>query len=169
MNSSLLEQSKILVVGAGGIGCEILKNLVMSGFKTIEVIDLDTIDVSNLNRQFLFRPADVGKSKALVAAKACQQFNPSAKITPHHGSVKESKFGVSYVSQFTVVLNALDNIDARRHVNRLCLSANIPLIDSGTEGFLGQVMPILKDTTACYECKPKPPQKVTFILLCYNT
>lgn len=152
--------SRILVVGAGGIGCEILKNLVLAGFLTIEVIDLDTIDVSNLNRQFLFRPEHVGKPKASVAAKAAMAFNPEAKIVAHYGNIKDSKFGISYIKTFQVVLNALDNVDARRQVNRICLAAEVPLIDSGTTGYLGQVTPIYKGVTSCYECEPKPAPTV---------
>merc|ERR1719359_1398800 len=75
-----LQSTKLLVVGAGGIGCELLKNLVLSGFKDIEVVDLDTIDVSNLNRQFLFRRAHVDRSKAEVAAEAVRQMRPSARV-----------------------------------------------------------------------------------------
>jgi len=63
----VISKARVLVVGAGGIGCEVLKNLVLTGFKYIEVIDLDTIDVSNLNRQFLFRPEHVGKSKVDIS------------------------------------------------------------------------------------------------------
>ena len=155
-----IRESRILVVGAGGIGCEVLKNLAMSGFAHIDVIDLDTIDVSNLNRQFLFRPEHVGSSKAVVAAEAVVKFNPDVEIVANHGNIKDSKFGTSYFKKFDVVLNALDNIDARKHVNRLCLSVGVPLIDAGTQGYIGQVMPIYKNLTACYECNPKPTQKI---------
>lgn len=65
-----ITDSRLLVVGAGGIGCELLKNIVLTGFKDIEVIDLDTIDVSNLNRQFLFQKQHVGKSKSSVARES---------------------------------------------------------------------------------------------------
>uniref|UniRef100_A0A665TYI1 SUMO-activating enzyme subunit 2 n=1 Tax=Echeneis naucrates TaxID=173247 RepID=A0A665TYI1_ECHNA len=137
-----LSSSKVLVVGAGGIGCELLKNLVLTGFKNIEVIDLDTIDVSNLNRQFLFQKKHVGKSKAQVAKESALQFCPSANIVAYHDSIMK-----------------LVSFSARNHVNRMCLAADIPLIESGTAGYLGQVTVIKKGMTECYECQPKPAQK----------
>ncbi|RLN98749.1 hypothetical protein BBJ28_00017419 [Nothophytophthora sp. Chile5] len=139
--------------------CELLKNLVLSGFVDIHLIDLDTIDVSNLNRQFLFRSHHVGKSKALVAKEIAMGFNPLAKITAHHGNIKNSEFGLDYFQQFALVLNALDNVDARKHVNRLCLATDTPLVESGTTGYLGQVSVIKKGETECYECTPKVTQK----------
>ncbi|KAJ8303465.1 hypothetical protein KUTeg_019861 [Tegillarca granosa] len=154
-----VNESKILVVGAGGIGCELLKNLVLTGFTDIEVIDLDTIDVSNLNRQFLFRKEHVGKSKAQVAKESAQKFNPDAKIISYHDSIMSPDYGVDFFQKFKVVMNALDNRAARNHVNRMCLAADIPLIESGTAGYLGQVTVIKKGLTECYECQPKPTQK----------
>lgn len=115
----------------------------MIGFRYIELIDLDTIDVSNLNRQFLFRPEHVGQSKALIAGKTAMIFNPDITIISYYDNIKNSKFNISYYQRFTIVLNALDNIDARRHVNRLCLAANVPLIDSGTTGYLGRFVMII--------------------------
>lgn len=164
-----VSKAKVLVVGAGGIGCELLKSLVMTGFVDIEVIDLDTIDVSNLNRQFLFQKRHVGMSKAQVAADAVKQFNPRAKVVAHHGDVKTDDFGKSFVGQFDIVLNALDNVGARKHMNRLCLAANKPLVESGTAGYLGQVTVIRKGETECFECHPKPPPKSFPVCTIRNT
>nr|CCA14752.1 ubiquitinactivating enzyme (E1) putative [Albugo laibachii Nc14] len=155
-----IRKSKILVVGAGGIGCELLKNLVLSGFVNLHIIDLDTIDVSNLNRQFLFRSKHVTKSKAIIAKEIVNSFSLDAKIEAHYKNVKASEFGISFFSEFSLVFNALDNIDARKHVNRLCLSTKVPLIESGTTGYLGQVSVIKKGETECYECTPKITSKV---------
>lgn len=176
---------KILVVGSGGIGCELLKNLALSGFTHVEVIDLDTIDVSNLNRQFLFRSQHVGMPKCQVACDAALAMHPlhtnndnenengnvdvngngnksvSNYIARHGNVCDNSRFNVNYMKQFSLVLNALDNVTARRRVNRLCLAASIPLIEAGTTGYLGQVTTIDKSAnTECYECQPKPTQKV---------
>ncbi|XP_015242732.1 SUMO-activating enzyme subunit 2 [Cyprinodon tularosa] len=154
-----LSSCKVLVVGAGGIGCELLKNLVLTGFKNIDVIDLDTIDVSNLNRQFLFQKKHVGKSKAEVAKESALQFCPTANITAYHDSIMNPDYNVEFFRKFSLVMNALDNRAARNHVNRMCLAADIPLIESGTAGYLGQVTVIKKGMTECYECVPKPAQK----------
>jgi ubiquitin-like 1-activating enzyme E1 B len=154
-----VQASKVLVVGAGGIGCELLKNLVLSGFSDIETVDLDTIDVSNLNRQFLFRPKHVKMSKSEVAKESVLKFNPDVKMEAYHGNVKTPQFGAEFVKKFTLVFNALDNISARKHVNRLCLSTGTALIESGTTGYLGQVTVIKGKETECYECQDKPTPK----------
>ncbi|KAH8103415.1 hypothetical protein BXZ70DRAFT_1055295 [Cristinia sonorae] len=157
--SARLPQTKVLLVGAGGIGCELLKNIVLAGFGHITLLDLDTIDLSNLNRQFLFRKKDVKQSKALVAAKTASAFNPNVRITPIHGNIKEPQFDISWFKQYDIVLNALDNLEARRHVNKMCLAAGVPLVESGTAGYLGQVQPIVKDRAECFDCVPKSTPK----------
>lgn len=171
------------MVGAGGIGCELLKNLVLTGFAEVHIVDLDTIDLSNLNRQFLFRHEHIKKSKALVrcssscawpetekmkprliitdqvAKDAATKFNPNVKIVAHHANIKDDEFTVSWFKDFSIVFNALDNLEARRHVNKMCLAADVPLIESGTTGFNGQVQVIKKRFTACYDCTPKDTPK----------
>ncbi|KAF1896559.1 hypothetical protein Lal_00034257 [Lupinus albus] len=138
-----IKGAKVLMVGAGGIGCELLKTLALSGFCDIHIIDMDTIEVSNLNRQFLFRQSHVGQSKAKVARDAVLKFRPDISITAYHANVKDPDFNVDFFKQFNVVLNGLDNLDARRHVNRLCLAADVPLVESGTTGFLGQAINLI--------------------------
>ncbi|XP_071957367.1 SUMO-activating enzyme subunit 2-like [Antedon mediterranea] len=157
--AEMVSACKVLVVGAGGIGCELLKNLVLTGFNDIVVIDLDTIDVSNLNRQFLFQKKHVGQSKSQVAKESALRFNPNVKIEAKHDSIMNPDYSVDFFRQFTLVMNALDNRAARNHVNRMCLAADIPLVESGTAGYLGQVTVIKKSVTECYECQPKPTQK----------
>jgi len=154
-----IQAAKLLVVGAGGIGCELIKNLLLTGFQHVTLLDLDTIDVSNLNRQFLFRREHVGQSKAEVASKAVQRLSPLAQIRPKHDNIKAAEYDHDFFAGFDLVLNALDNLDARRHVNRLCLSAKVPLLESGTQGYAGQTSVIVGGKTECFECSPIPTPK----------
>lgn len=101
----------------------------------------------------------MGKSKAEVARQSALNFNPNTNIKAYHDSVTSTNYGVNFFKRFDVVLNALDNRQARNHVNRMCLTADVPLIESGTSGYDGQIELIKKDLTMCYECTPKAPQK----------
>ncbi|KAJ2657316.1 E1 ubiquitin-activating protein uba2 [Coemansia sp. RSA 1200] len=158
----MLRNSNVLVVGAGGIGCELLKNLSMSGFGHIKAVDLDTIDLSNLNRQFLFQRAHIKKPKAQVATQAIRRFNHGLDASFEQANIKQPEFDVDWFSQFDLVFNALDNLDARRHVNSMCLAAHVPLVESGTAGYLGQVTVISGGKTECFECQPKPAERKTY-------
>ncbi|OLL22580.1 NEDD8-activating enzyme E1 catalytic subunit [Neolecta irregularis DAH-3] len=148
----------MLVIGAGGLGCEILKNLALSGFKDIHVIDMDTIDISNLNRQFLFRQTDVGQSKAFTAAKFIMERVSGVTVTPHYCKIQDKSD--EFYLEFMVIVCGLDSVEARRWINSKlfellecggveCLK---PLIDGGTEGFKGQSRVIIPGESSCYEC-----------------
>lgn len=149
------------MVGAGGIGCELLKNLVLSQYGEIHIVDLDTITLSNLNRQFLFRPKDIDKSKSLTVVKAVEAFNyHNTKLVPHHGNIMDTnQFPIAWWDQFSYVFNALDNLEARRYVNKMCLFLKKPLMESGTTGYDGQVQPIFPYYSECFECQAKATPK----------
>lgn len=121
---------------------------------------MDVIELSNLNRQFLFRRHHIGQSKAKVAAEAVLRWNPSASIIPHFANIKDTTlFPLKWFRSFKVVLNALDNLDARRYVNNMCLAAGVPLVESGTAGYLGQTSVIVPGETECFDCTPKEAPK----------
>ncbi|XP_054472780.1 NEDD8-activating enzyme E1 catalytic subunit isoform X1 [Anoplopoma fimbria] len=166
----MLETCKILVIGAGGLGCELLKDLALSGFRNIHVVDMDTIDVSNLNRQFLFRPKDVGRPKADIAADFVNNRIPGCCVVPHFKKIQD--LDETFYRQFHIIVCGLDSIVARRWMNGMLLSllvyedgvldpgSIIPLIDGGTEGFKGNARVILPGMTACIDCTLElyPPQ-----------
>ena len=120
---------------------------------------MDIIDVSNLNRQFLFRQADVGKSKAEVAAAFVEKRVPGVAITPYNGKLQDKD--EDYYMQFKLVICGLDSIEARRWINAMLVDlvdmdnpeSLKPLIDGGTEGFKGQARVILPTLTSCIECQ----------------
>ncbi|OHT10534.1 NEDD8-activating enzyme E1 catalytic subunit [Tritrichomonas foetus] len=160
--------SKVLVIGAGGLGCELLKSLALTGFKNIDVIDMDTIDLSNLNRQFLFREGDIGKPKCECAAAFIKKRVPNINITSHFCMIQDKDD--EFYKQFNVVIGGLDSVKARNWISaNLCRIARetngeitIPYIDGGTEAWKGHVKVIYPLKTACMHCQSElfPPPVV---------
>ena len=157
------------LVGAGAIGCEMLKNWAMIGLGTgprgsIAVTDMDQIEKSNLNRQFLFRPKDVGKLKSDCAVEAVQAMNPDlkGKVVTYRdrvGQDTEHVFNESFWEELDGITNALDNVDARTYVDRRCVFFRKPLLDSGTLGTKGNTQVILPNLTESYSSSQDPPEQ----------
>lgn len=157
------------LVGAGAIGCEMLKNWAMIGLATgprgkISVADMDSIEKSNLNRQFLFRPKDVGKMKSDCAAEAVQAMNTDLKgkivvLKDRVGQDTEHIFNEQFWEELDGVTNALDNVDARTYVDRRCVFFRKPLLESGTLGTKGNTQVILPSLTESYSSSQDPPEQ----------
>lgn len=155
-------ESKIFLVGAGAIGCEHLKNFAMMGLGEVIVTDMDTIEKSNLNRQFLFRNSDIGKFKSECAKNAILNMNQHINVTAQQNKVCSDTLNVyneDFFSRLTAVLTALDNVDARLFVDFLCLQNSVPLIDSGTLGTKGNVQVVVPHLTETYGQSRDPPEK----------
>ncbi|KAF7331853.1 Ubiquitin activating enzyme [Mycena kentingensis (nom. inval.)] len=159
------------LVGSGAIGCEMLKNWSMMGLSSgpqgdIQVTDLDTIEKSNLNRQFLFRAKDLGKFKAEVAAAAVADMNPDLKGKIHSrqdavGPETENVYTEAFFKSIDGVTNALDNVKARLYMDQRCVFYRKPLTDSGTLGTKGNVQVIIPHLTESYGSSQDPPEKET--------
>jgi len=162
------------VVGAGAIGCELLKNFSMMGLGCklnenddtttgkIYVTDMDTIEKSNLNRQFLFRPHDVQKMKSHCAASAVNKMNPLTRVTAFEdrvGADTENIYNDDFFAKLNGVANALDNVQARTYMDRKCVYYRLPLLESGTLGTKGNVQVVLPYLTESYSSSQDPPEK----------
>jgi molybdopterin-synthase adenylyltransferase len=146
-----LQSAHILVVGAGALGNEVLKNLALLGVGHITVIDLDTIEASNLSRSVLFRPGDGGQPKAAVAARRAREINPDVAIAALHGDVI-TDLGLGTFADADVVIGCLDNREARLWVNRQCWKVGTPWVDAGIQEIQGVVKVFVPPDSACYEC-----------------
>ncbi|KAK5624896.1 hypothetical protein RRF57_000612 [Xylaria bambusicola] len=163
-----LANVKQFLVGAGAIGCEMLKNWAMIGLGVgpngkITITDMDSIEKSNLNRQFLFRPKDVGQMKSDCAAKAVTAMNP--ELDGHIVCLKdrvspetEHIFNENFWKALDGVTNALDNVEARTYVDRRCVFFQKPLLESGTLGTKGNTQVVLPKLTESYSSSQDPPE-----------
>jgi adenylyltransferase/sulfurtransferase len=148
-DQSLLRAGKILVVGAGALGNELVKNLSLLGIGEIHVVDMDLIEHTNLARCVFFKEGDEKKPKAEVLAKAAQALNSDVKVVAHVSPVQF--LGSGFLTQFDAVLGGLDNREARLWVNRACRRLGIFWVDGAIEGLHGVVQSFWRDG-ACYEC-----------------
>ncbi len=146
-----LARAKVLVVGAGALGNEVLKNLALIGVGTIVVIDMDTVEPANLSRSVLFRATDGGRPKAEVAARRTLEINPEVRVVPVVGDVIHD-LGLGVFADADVVIGCLDNREARLWVNRQCWKVSTPWVDSGIQEIQGVVKVFVPPDSACYEC-----------------
>ena len=157
-----IQNSKIFIVGAGAIGSEHIKNFAMMGIKNLIITDYDQISKSNLNRQFLFRPYDINKFKSEIAAIKGMEINSDCVIQSHNDKVSIDtlhKFNDRFFDQIDCVTNALDNIEARKFVDLLCVKHKKSLIESGTLGTKCNVQMIISNLTENYGASNDPEEK----------
>ncbi|HTW41539.1 MAG TPA: ThiF family adenylyltransferase [Solirubrobacteraceae bacterium] len=150
-DQSRLQDARVLVVGAGALGNEIVKNLVLVGVGTIVVVDMDTIENSNLSRCVFFRPEDEGRPKAKTLAERASELNPDVEVIPVVGDVRLA-IGLASFAEVDVVIGGLDNREARLFVNQACWKTTTPWIDGAIEGLMGVARVFVPPDTACYEC-----------------
>lgn len=157
-DQACLFATRVMVVGAGALGNEVLKNLALVGVGNIFVIDFDTIDDSNLSRAVLFRQADVVGKKVEIAAERTRQLspNPNINVRAMHGDVVW-ELGTGVYRHLDLVIGCLDNIEARLAVNAACWRAGVPWIDGGIYELSGSVSVFdASAEKACYECTMDP-------------
>jgi ubiquitin-activating enzyme E1 len=162
-----IENLRYFLVGAGAIGCEMLKNWAMMGLGAgkdggVYVTDMDTIEKSNLSRQFLFRNTDIGKAKSTAAAASAGKMNPDMKITAYLARVgpeTEATFNDDFWESMSGVCNALDNVQARMYVDQRCVYYLKSLLESGTLGTKGNTQVVVPGLTESYASSRDPPEK----------
>ncbi len=146
-----LAAAKVLVVGAGALGNEVLKNLALLGAGKIFIIDYDAIESTNLTRSVLFRAGDAGKPKCERAAAAVKAINPDVQVRALNGNVI-TDLGLGVYEAMDVVIGCLDNREARLWINRQCWKAGIPWVDGAIQEISGVVKVFAPPSSACYEC-----------------
>lgn len=146
-----LARAKVVVIGAGALGNELVKNCALLGIGSVVIVDFDTVEVSNLSRSVLFRTSDAGRPKAEVAAAAARTLYPGQRAVPLHADVVHG-VGLGLFRWADVVLGALDNREARLSVNRACYRVGRPFIDGGIDVLSGVVRVFEPPEGPCYEC-----------------
>lgn len=147
----VVREATVLVVGAGALGNEVLKNLALMGVGQILIVDFDTIEDSNLSRSVLFRENDRGRSKAEVAAEGVKSLNPDVAVKAWHGDINY-ELGLGVFRHVDAIIGCLDNREARLSINRFSWAVQRPWVDGAIQELMGIVRVFWPGHGACYEC-----------------
>jgi len=153
-SQKLIKNSRVLIAGVGGLGCEIAKNLAMLGVGHLELVDLDIIEHSNLNRQILFAGAKEGEPKAMVAAKRLSEINPNISVKGYYSSLE--RINPTLYNAADLIIGGLDSMNARLNLNAQAIRFKKPFVDGGVSGYHGHVYTVFPYVNGCYECNPLP-------------
>jgi adenylyltransferase/sulfurtransferase len=146
-----VENAKVMIVGAGALGNEVIKNMVLMGIGHLYIVDFDTIEIANLSRSVLFRESDAGRKKAEVAAARAKEINPDVHVQYMHGDVT-TEIGLGVFRRMDVIVGCLDNREARLAVNRFAYWMNKPWVDGAIQEFFGLARVFVPGEGACFEC-----------------
>lgn len=146
-----VQAARVMVIGAGALGNEVLKNLALMGVGNLFIVDFDTIEAANLSRSVLFRADDNGKPKAEVAARRVKELNPDVHVQYFHGDVNTA-LGLGVFRRMDAIIGCLDNREARLSINRFAYRLNKPWVDGAIQELFGLVRVFKPGEGACYEC-----------------
>ena len=150
-----IKEGRVLFVGMGALGSVVATVLAMQGVGHFLIVDPDTVEISNLNRQLLFTEKDIGKDKAEVAARFLNVINPEIQIKHIVGRIE--KVPDQIIREYDIIVDSLDQFDPRRWINSVAVNLNIPLVSGGIYGYFGNIQVVLPRITACLECQPLIP------------
>ncbi|WP_031513596.1 HesA/MoeB/ThiF family protein [Desulfofalx alkaliphila] len=153
-----LLKSKVLVVGAGGLGSPVSYYLAAAGIGTLGILDDDVVDLSNLQRQILHTSADVGRPKVLSAADKLRALNPDINVITYQQKLNEES-AEEIIADYQLVVDATDNFGTRQIMNRVCVKLGKPFIYGGVLAMQGQAMTVIPGEGPCFTCifRNEPP------------
>ena len=152
-----IKDSKVVIIGMGALGTIVGASLAMAGVGHLLLVDFDTIEFSNLNRQLLFHIEDVGESKVSIAERELKNINPDLKVTSL--DMKVQNVPSAELESATVIIEGLDTFRDRRWVNSFVVEKEIPLVSGGLFGFLGNLQVVIPHKSACLECQSLIPEE----------
>jgi molybdopterin/thiamine biosynthesis adenylyltransferase len=163
-NQKALKDSTVLIVGVGGLGTEVAKNLAMAGVGVLHLIDLDFIEHSNLNRQILFYDAEEGEPKSKVAARTLKKINPFSKYIWHYSNLEDVDPEIYATADLYIA--GLDSVTARNELIRRAVQFKKPMIDGGTATYYGHVYTYLPGENSCLQCDPQQERERETLAAC---